>query len=395
MKTSVKTFNGYIRPNETVGIRNHVVAIANCSCANGIVNRICAEVPDVIPLIHTYGCSIPGEFERWRKVLTGVCTNPNIYGVLLIGVGCETDDAKVLGRKMHELSGMPIFAQIVQDDGGCEAVISSCIARANEMLSDATALRRQSTPLRSLVLGTQCGGSDALSGITANPAIGYVSDWLVENGGTVLLTEMAEMIGTEDILAARSVDPEVGARIKAAILSEEVEVRKWLGPEASRIIARGNMVGGLTTIQEKALGCIKKGGTSPITDILEYGDPIGSRKGLVIMRGPGYDPVSLTGLFSTGAQVMFYSTGRGNPLGFPVAPCIKICSNSKTYYAMGGDDGDMDINAGAVITEGLSPEALGERCIAYLLEVLNGKQTVPESRGLGGALCVFQASTPL
>ena len=115
MKNTVKTFNGYIRPNGAVGIRNHVVAIANCSCANGIVNRICAEVPDVIPLIHTYGCSIPGEFDRWRRVLTGVCTNPNIYGVLLIGVGCETDDAKVIGQMIHERSGMPVFAQIVQD----------------------------------------------------------------------------------------------------------------------------------------------------------------------------------------------------------------------------------------------------------------------------------------
>ena len=395
MKNTVKTFNGYIRPNGAVGIRNHVVAIANCSCANGIVNRICAEVPDVIPLIHTYGCSIPGEFDRWRRVLTGVCANPNIYGVLLIGVGCETDDAKVIGRMIRERSGMPVFAQIVQDDGGCEAVISKCIAQARKFLQEAADCRRQEAPLSSLVLGTQCGGSDALSGITANPAIGYVSDWLVENGGTVLLTEMAEMIGTEDTLAARSVTPEVGQRVKDAILAEEVEVRKWLGPEASRIIARGNMAGGLTTIQEKALGCIKKGGTSPIVDILEYGEPIGPRKGLVIMRGPGYDPVSLTGLFSTGAQVMFYSTGRGNPLGFPVAPCIKICSNSKTYYAMGGDDGDMDINAGAVVTDGLKPEELGERCISYLLDVLNGKLTVPEKRGLGGALCVFQASTPL
>ena len=156
------------------------------------------------------------------------------------------------------------------------------------------------------------------------------------------------------------------------------------------------MEGGLTTVQEKALGCIKKGGTTPIVDVLEYGEGIENRKGLVIMRGPGYDPVSLTGLFSTGAQAFFFSTGRGNPLGFPVAPCIKICSNSKTYEAVGGGrDGDMDINAGAVITEGLAPEQLGEKCIRYLLEVLNGKQTVPERHGLGGALCVFQNSTPL
>ena len=388
-------FMGYIRPNGRVGIRNHVIAIANCSCANGIINRIAEKVPGIIPMIHTYGCSIPGEFDRWRRVLIGVCSNPNIYGVILVGVGCETDDAKEIGKMIHERSGMPVFAQIVQDDGGCEPVIERCITQARVLLTQAASCRREPAPLSKLVLGTQCGGSDALSGITANPAIGYVSDFVVENGGTVLLTEAADMIGTENILAERARTPAVADKIRRIIEAEELEVRKYLGPEASRIIARGNIAGGLTTIQEKALGCIRKGGRSQITDVLEYGEAIGGRKGLVIMRGPGYDPVSLTGLFSTGAQVLFYSTGRGNPLGYPAAPCIKICSNSKTYYAMGGDGGDMDINAGAVITEGLSPEALGKRCVDFLLEVCNGRETVPEKHGLGGALCVFSASTPL
>ena len=389
------TFNGYIRPNGRVGIRNHVAVIANCSCANGIVNRIAAKLPEAVPLIHTYGCSIPGEFDRWRRVLIGVCSNPNLYGVILIGVGCETDDAKDIGRQIHDISGMPVYARIIQEDGGCEAVISSCCEKAREMLADAAKQKREPAPISKLVFGTECGGSDALSGITANPAIGYVSDWVVKEGGTVLLSEMAEMIGTEEILAARAATPEVGERIREIIAAEELEVRRYLGPEASRIIARGNMAGGLTTIQEKALGCIKKGGTSTIMDVVEYAQPIEERKGLVIMRGPGYDPVSLTGLFATGAQVLFYSTGRGNPLGFPLAPCIKICSNSETYYAMGGDDGDMDINAGAVVTEGLSPDELGRKCAEYLLAVCGGKETVPEKRGLGGALCVFSASTPL
>lgn len=390
------TYQGFIRPNGRVGIRNHVVAIANCSCANGLINRIAAAVPEVVPLLHTYGCSIPGEFERWHKILTGVCSNPNIYGVILVGVGCETYDAKEMGKEIHGLSGMPVFAQIVQEDGGCEAVIEACVRQAKLMLRGASECRREEAPISTLVFGTQCGGSDALSGITSNPAIGYVSDWVVSEGGTVLLTEMAEMIGTADILAARAVNEEVAGKIRKAIEDEEIEVRKWMGPEASRIIARGNMEGGLTTVQEKALGCIKKGGTTPIVDVLEYGEPIGDRKGLVIMRGPGYDPVSLTGLFSTGAQVFFFSTGRGNPLGYPVAPCVKVCSNSRTYEAVGGNhEGDMDINAGAVVTEGLSPAELGEQCVRYLLEVLNGKMTVPERHGLGGALCVFQSSTPL
>lgn len=386
------TFQGYPRPSGRVGIRNHVIAVANCSCASGIIQRVALQVPGVIPMIHTYGCSIPGENERWRRVLTGVCTNPNIYGVILVGAGCETDDAKEMGANIHAISGMPVYAQIVQDDGGGEAVIERCVRQARQMLADADRMERVPCPVSSLVLGTECGGSDALSGITANPAIGYVSDWVVGQGGAAILSEVAEMIGTEDILSARAATPEVGAQIRAMIEREELEVRKYLGPEASRIIARGNMAGGLTTIQEKALGCVKKGGTTPIMDVLEYAQPIGDRKGLVIMHGPGYDPVSLTGLFATGAQVICFSTGRGNPLGYPAAPCIKICSNSDTFYKV---NGDMDINAGAVITEGLSPEALGKQCVSLLLEVCSGRQTAPEQRGYGGAMCVFSASTPL
>lgn len=389
------TFNGYERPTGRVGIRNHVMVIANCSCANGIVNRIVEKVPDAVPMIHTYGCSIPGEYDRWRRILTGVCTNPNIYGVILVGVGCETDDAKEMGARIHEISKMPVFAQIVQEDGGGDEVIRKCVKKAKELLSKAAECKRVAVPVSKLVLGTECGGSDALSGITANPAIGYVSDWVVANGGTVLLSEVAEMIGTEDILAARAVTPEVGTKIRRMIEKEELEVRKYLGPEASRIIARGNMEGGLTTIQEKALGCIRKGGTSTIMDVIEYAEPIGERKGLVIMHGPGYDPVSLTGLFATGAQVFLFSTGRGNPLGYPVAPCIKICSNSETYYRVGGENGDIDINAGAVITEGMTPEELGEHCIKYLLNVCNGQLSVPEKKKYGGAMCAYSASTPL
>lgn len=389
------TFNGYIRPTGKVGIRNHVMLIANTSCANGIINRIAEQVPEAVPMLHTYGCSIPGEFERWRRTLIGVCTNPNIYGVILVGVGCETDDAKEIGDQIHRISGMPVFAQIVQDDGGGDEVVRKCVEKAKMLINEAAKCKREPVPVSKLVLGTECGGSDALSGITSNPTIGYVSDWLVANGGTALLSEVAEMIGTEDILAARAINPEVGNKIRRMIEKEELEVRKYLGAEASRIIARGNMEGGLTTIQEKALGCIRKGGTSTIMDVLEYAQPIGDRKGLVIMDGPGYDPVSLTGLFATGAQVFLFSTGRGNPLGYPVAPCIKICSNSSTYYNMGGKNGDMDINAGAIITEGKTLEELGEQTIEYLINICNGQLSIPEKKKYGGAMCVYSASTPL
>jgi altronate dehydratase large subunit len=389
----MNTFYGYVRPDGQVGVRNYVAIIANASCANGVVNRISAQVPELVPLIHTDGCSAPGEYERWRMVLTGVANNPNIFATILIGVGCETDDAKEMAKIIAK-NGKPVFANIVQDDGGGEQVIKNAVAAAKEFVEQAKQCKREEVPLSKLILGTECGGSDALSGITANPTIGYVSDWIVAQGGTSILTETTELIGTEDILEKRAITPEVGKKIKKIIYDTEEEMRRIMGPEASRMIARGNMDGGMSTIQEKSMGCVKKGGTTTIMDVIDYAQPVGDRKGLVIMDGPGYDPDSLTGMFASGAQVFLFSTGRGNPLGFPTAPVIKISSNTETFLKVGGVGGDIDINAGSIVTDGKSIADLGEETIAYLLETINGRESMPEKHGYGGALCVFSSTTP-
>lgn len=389
----MSTFYGYVRPDGQVGVRNYVAIIANASCANGVVNRISAQVPELVPLIHTDGCSAPGEYERWRMVLTGVANNPNIFATILIGVGCETDDAKEMAKIIAK-NGKPVFANIVQDDGGGEQVIKNAVAAAKEFVEQAKQCKREEVPLSKLILGTECGGSDALSGITANPTIGYVSDWIVAQGGTSILTETTELIGTEDILEKRAITPEVGKKIKKIIYDTEEEMRRIMGPEASRMIARGNMDGGMSTIQEKSMGCVKKGGTTTIMDVIDYAQPVGDRKGLVIMDGPGYDPDSLTGMFASGAQVFLFSTGRGNPLGFPTAPVIKISSNTETFLKVGGVGGDIDINAGSIVTDGKSIADLGEETIAYLLETINGRESMPEKHGYGGALCVFSSTTP-
>lgn len=389
----MKTFQGYLRPDGQVGVRNHVIVIANASCANGVVNRISKEVPELVPLIHTDGCSAPGEYERWRQVLIGVANNPNVYATLLIGVGCETDDARDIA-KIIQKNGKPIFVNVVQDDGGGEKVIQNAVAFGRKMVEEAKRTQRVECPISKLIVATECGGSDAFSGLTANRVIGYVSDWIVAQGATSILTETTELIGTEDILAERAVSREVAERIKTIIYATEEEMRKVMGPEVSRMIARGNMAGGITTVQEKAMGCVKKGGNSPITAVVDYAEPVFGKKGLVIMDGPGYDPDSLTGMFASGAQVMLFSTGRGNPLGFPVAPVIKICSNSETYFKVGGDGGDMDINAGEMVTDGVSLEEMGDRTVKYLLETINGRQTSPERHGYGGALCVYSKTMP-
>ena len=393
--THATTFMGYHRPDGHVGIRNYVIAVGNCSCANGIVNQIAAQVPGVIPMIHTDGCSTPRENERWRETLIGVCCNPNVYAAIIIGVGCETDDAKEIGKRVEKEScGKPVFAAVVQQDGGGQKVIEKAVEAAKKFVADAEKVERKEAPVSKLILATECGGSDAFSGITANPAIGYVSDWIVANGGTSILSEIPELFGTEEILARRSITPEVGQKVKNLIYEWEERTRFLLGENTGRTLARGNMDGGLTTIQEKALGCVHKGGTSTVMDVIDYSERVGDRKGLLVMDGPGYDTDNVTGHFAAGAQLFLFSTGRGNPLGYPTAPVIKICSNSNTYYAVGGDNGDMDINAGAVITDGMTPEELGDKCIEYLLDVCNGKKTRPEIMGYGGAMCVWSTSSP-
>ncbi|WP_299965009.1 UxaA family hydrolase [uncultured Oscillibacter sp.] len=388
------TFMGYYRPDGQVGIRNYVIAVANCSCANGIINQIAARVPGIVPMIHTDGCSTPRENERWRETLVGVCCNPNVYAVVLVGVGCETDDAKEIGQRVAKESKKPVFAAVVQQDGGGAKVIEAAVKAGRQFVADSARCVRQEAPISKIILATECGGSDAFSGITANPAIGYVSDWIVNNGGTSILSEIPELFGTEEILARRSITPEVGQKVKDLIYEWQERTRCLLGENTGRTLARGNMDGGLTTIQEKALGCVHKGGTSTVMDVIGYSERIGDRKGLIIMDGPGYDTDNVTGCVASGAQLFMFSTGRGNPLGYPIAPVIKICSNSKTYYAVGGDEGDMDINAGAIITDGMKPEELGEKCIEYLLDVCNGKQTRPEILGYGGAMCVWSTSSP-
>lgn len=385
----MKTFKGYIRPDGQVGIRNHVVVMANAACSTGVVDQIAKAVPGVVPLLHTYGCNAPGEFERWRTVQNGILSNPNVYGVILIGIGCEDFDARNIAKELHERNGKQIVPLIVQNDGGGQKVIAKAAEIAKKMIADAKELERVEVPISKLVFATECGGSDSLSGVTANPTIGYVSDWVVENGGVSLLSENAELIGTEHILAERAVNKEVADKIYKLVYGEEEKLRAIMGEESSRSLAKGNIAGGLTTIQEKALGCVRKGGTAPVQDVIGYGEPVGDRKGLIIMDGPGNDPASLTGLFSSGAQIAIYSTGRGTPMAHPICPVIKISSNTKTYEMVGGDDGDMDLNAGAIITEGISIEEMGEKAIEYLLDALNGMETKPEKYGYGGTFTVY------
>ena len=385
MKTT--TFQGFKRPDGSAGIRNHVVVIPTVACANGVAGMIARAVPGVVPLLHGHGCGRALEIEMHTRTLIGLGNNPNVAAVLVVGLGCETVKAEAVLAGIAP-GGKPVEHLVIQEEGGSRKAAARGIEIVQRMLEEVNRLRPEACPLEGLTLGLECGGSDAFSGVTANPAVGLVSDWLIDQGGTAILTETTEMIGTSHILERRATTEEVASRVRTIIQAAEKRTHVILGPLASFVIAPGNMDGGMSSIREKALGCICKAGSRPITEVIDYGQRP-AHKGLVIMDGPGYDIESLAGLGAAGAQLMIFTTGRGNPTGFPLAPVIKVASTSALYERM---EDDMDINAGAVL-EGQGLEAVSAEIIALALEVLEGRRTKAELNNQDGILCLY-ALTP-
>lgn len=378
-----EVFHGYERPDGSVGIRNYVAVIPTVACANGVAAAIARDLPGAVSLCHGHGCGRALEIPLHQRTLAGLGKNPNVAGVLIVGLGCETIKAEALALEVAS-TGKPVRYISIQDEGGSRKSTEKGIAIARELLKGAARVARKPFGFDRLILGLECGGSDAFSGVTANPGVGRASDWLASRGGTVLLTENTEMIGTSRILERRAVTQEVADKIRGIIADAEKRTHDILGTLAPFVIAPGNMDGGMTTIKEKSLGCIIKGGTSTITGVIDYAAPPAT-KGLVIMDGPGYDAESMAGLAAAGAQLIVFTTGRGNPTGFPLIPVIKVASTSRLYHAM---EDDMDINAG-VILEGGSLDDLGLDIIRFIGEVADGRQTKAEINRQEGILCMY------
>ena len=365
-------FLGYKRENGKIGVRNHVMIMSSVACANGVVQAIERAVPDVVPVTQAYGCGYgPEDVKVSIQALAGLLNNPNVGAVLIVGLGCEILKADYLKQAV---SGKPVEALVIQESGGSRATAEKGIEIAKSFLKKLTSRKREPVPVSELIFGLECGGSDAFSGITANPAVGAAADILVKKGGSVILSETTEMIGTAHILKRRAANPDLGERVVELVNNQEKRVRATLGAAAGMVIAPGNIDGGLSSITEKSLGCIMKGGTTPINEIVDYGvSP--TKKGLVLMDTPGYDIDSMAGMAAGGAQIILFTTGRGNPAGFPAVPVIKISSNSKTYDKM---PGDIDYNAGRIIDAGLSLDEAGRDIFNLALEVAQGKETCAE-----------------
>jgi altronate dehydratase large subunit len=366
-------FLGYRREDGSCGVRNHVVVMSSVSCANGVVNAIGREFPEIKTITHTEGCGrVMEDRALAERTLIGFGRNPNVAAVLVIGLGCEGIKAGRISREIG-VTGKPVEHLIIQDTGGTVKTTAAGVKIVADMMDLTGSRRREECPWTSLTVGLECGGSDALSGITANRLVGAVSDWLVEQGATVILSETTEMIGTEEILRRRAANPELGRKIFDLIVSQKRRTEDLMGPLASRVISPGNMEGGLSNITEKSLGCIVKGGTSPVKEVVEYA-VAPSEKGLVIMDTPGSDIFSLTGMAAGGAQIMIFTTGRGTPAGFPGVPVIKVASNNAVFEAM---KDDIDVNAGPVI-EGASLDEARRDLADLIKEVAEGREVKAE-----------------
>jgi altronate dehydratase large subunit len=369
---------GYERKDGKFGIRNQVLVLPTVSCVNGVVNRIGREVPEVICAPHAHGCGRggPKDLEILFRILSGLVHHPNIGGVVLIGLGCEVSNTERVLSYIND-AGKPVVVYNVQQDGGSLETAKKGAAAARWMLSEISLQPRVALPWEKLMIAMECGGSDALSGVTANVSMGAVSDWLVGKGATVIFGENTEMIGTAHVLAKRAKNEQVARQIEVMVDRADRLAQEVMGDLACMVISPGNMDGGMSTIAEKSMGCIFKGGTTTINQVVEYGQ-VPSERGLVLQDGPGYDGDSMAGLAVSGSQLMFFSTGRGTPAGFPALPVIKVASNTRIYEAM---KDDMDFNAGSLV-EGRSLEDLRAEMIDLMIRVINGEKTRAEENGM-------------
>ena len=367
------TFDGWRRPDGRIGIRNHCLVLATVVCAAGVVREVGRRLADVVAVEHPHGCGRGGpDIGLQLKTLAGLVRNPNIGSAILVGLGCEPVSVGLLSAVIGE-TGKPLKGIVIQEAGGSGKTADQVEAMAREMLAELAEMPRSPGTAADLTLALECGGSDTFSGMTANPAVGKAVDRLVAMGGTAILSETTEMIGALGPLLRRAANDEIAAQLKKMVDEQEAVTRKILGDFADRALAPGNVESGLSTIAEKSLGCIAKGGSTPIREVLQYAQRP-SKQGLVVMDTPGYDAESMTGMAAAGAQMIAFTTGRGSPAGFPAVPVVKVSSNSEIYARM---TGDIDVDAGRVLS-GVTLDEVSEEILSLLLRVARGEKTKAE-----------------
>ncbi len=386
------TFEGFRRANGSVGTRNYIGILTSVNCSATAASHIAEEIErsglledypnidGIIPLVHGLGCALDISSEGYdilARTQWGYATNPNVAGVLMVGLGCEGFQIPRF-KEIYGIKESDLFRTMtIQETGGTKKTVAAGVDAVRTMLPLVNAARRATAPASELMLALQCGGSDGYSGITANPALGVASDLLVRNGGTSILSETPEIYGAEHLLTRRARTREVGEKLVDIIhWWEDYTARNRM--EMNNNPSPGNKLGGLTTILEKSLGAAAKGGGANLNAVYRYAEKV-TEKGLVFMDTPGYDPVSATGQVAGGANVLCFTTGRGSAYGNKPTPSVKIATNSDIYERMGDD---MDIDGGAVL-DGTSLEAKGQEIFDTILAVASGEKTKSEELGYG------------
>lgn len=365
---------GYRRPDGQVGIRNHVLILPTITCAVQTAQRITELVDGTVTFIHQHGCAQVGvDFEQTFRTYVGMGSNPNVYGVIVLGLGCETHQAYRVAAKIKE-TGKPVKVVSIQEEGSTLDAIAKGAKIAVKMVQEASRQKRVPFDFSDLIIGTECGGSDACSGLSANPAVGEVSDMIVDRGGTAILAETTELIGAEHLLAARAVDDRVAKRVYEVIEAMENRSIQMGVDIRTGNPSPGNKKGGLSTLEEKSLGAAKKAGSRPLQELVNYAEHP-TKKGLVWMDTPGHDIEQLTGMVAGGAQIVLFTSGRGTPTGSPIAPTIKIATNTAMFERM---NDNMDINAGTIIDGKETPKEAAKRILEEIVEVCCGKKTKAE-----------------
>lgn len=396
-----RTFMGFRRKSGQAGTRNYIALISTVNCSATTSRYVAQElaksdlsrygnIDGVIPVVHKSGCAFAYNGEDHlllNRTLAGFARHPNIAACLVLGLGCETAQAGHLqksqglvqlgGTTRHEPDDSLPMVLNIQEVGGVRKTVDRAVGVMRELMGYADSARREPISISELTLGLQCGGSDGASGITANPALGYASDLLVAYGGGSVLAETPEVYGAEQLLTRRSVSRAVADRLLDRI--------RWWEEYAAKNNASidnnpsyGNKQGGLTTIIEKSLGAVAKGGTAPLRAVYQFAEPI-TERGFTFMDTPGYDPISVTGLVAGGCQVVVFTTGRGSCFGCKPAPTIKVATNSPMFHRMRDD---MDLNAGTIL-EGASVESVGREMFEKIIATASGEKTLSEQQGIG------------
>ncbi len=388
-----RTFQGYRRSNAKVGTRNYIGLITTVNCS-ATVARLIADtvekqnllldypnIDGIIPLTHGTGCGMAAQGESYdilARTLWGYAAHPNFAGILMLGLGCEVMQISTFMQTYGLKTSDTFRLYNIQSSGGTRKTIEAGVRVIQEMLPLANSVERESIPVSEITLALQCGGSDAWSGVSANPALGQAADLLVNNGGTAVLSETPEIYGAEHLLTRRAINREVAEKLIQRIQWWQEYTRRN-NMEMNNNPSPGNKEGGLTTILEKSLGAVAKGGTSNLTDVYLYAEQI-KKKGFVFMDSPGFDPCSITGQVASGANIICFTTGRGSVYGYKPVPSIKLATNTPMYQRMLED---IDINCGTIVDGKSTVEEKGEEIFNTIIKIASGEASKSELLGFG------------